>query len=174
MSYKNILVEGPDRSGKSTLVSLLSDTLGLDSIKLRHQDGNQFERYKSFYTTANRAVFDRGHISEDLYCPIYGRSASFTAKELKQLDAMINKDTLVIFCLPDPTVAMKRLQVQIKANEEAIHPRDWKRSYQAFQHVLSRFPHHLIHRSGSWIDLVELVNRVGTDFGPKPPLYPPS
>lgn len=172
MHYRNILLEGTDRGGKSTLAQRLSEDLGLDVIKLRHQPGAQFERYLGYYQHANRAVFDRGHISEELYGPIYGRPPSFSAEERRKLDHLVNKTCLVIFCLPNLEDAKQRLKKQIKAGEEVITLKDLTHSRQAFEKVLTRFPQHLIHCSGPWEEQDKLIQRVKKLFGPRLPLYP--
>lgn len=172
MKYQNILVEGTDRSGKSTLVQRLSDTLGLDNIKLRHQPGDQYQRYLGLYTLAERAVFDRGHISEELYGPIYGRNPSFTHRQQEKLDLIVNEHFLVIFCLPDLAEAQQRLDIQINDGEDVIRPNDLETSWRAFQKARDRFPNHLLHTSGPWEHLDALVQQVATLFGPREPLYP--
>lgn len=173
MTYRNILVEGTDRAGKSTLVQRLSDTLYFDSIKLRHQPGDQYARYVGYYAHAERAVFDRGHISEELYAPFYGRSASFTPRQQEKLDQLVNEQFLVIFCLPEPQQALARLVIQQQADEDVISSNDLLRSRDAFIATLPRFPHHLIFRSSNkHKELDALVAHIATLFPPKPSLYP--
>jgi thymidylate kinase len=170
MNYRNIILEGTDRSGKSTLALRLSEALAFDSLKLRHQEGNQFERYQQFYQLANRAVFDRSHISEEVYCPIYGRPPSFTREELGKLDTMVNQSCLVIFCLPPLDVALKRLAKQ-EVPTEKITPQDLGRSLQLFHEASRRFPNHLVHHSGPWEETEQLIQRVCDLFDQPPRLY---
>jgi thymidylate kinase len=172
MQYRNILLEGTDRAGKTTLAQRIGDELGFDSIKLRHQEADQYARYVGYYVHADNAVFDRGHISEDLYGPLYGRLPSFTPRQLTKLDKLVNETCLVIFCLPKPTLALKRLATQQKAGEDVITSEDLLRSCQAFEQALKRFPNHLIFRSSNkHKEMDELIAHLKQRFGPKPPLY---
>ena len=62
-----IIVEGPDCSGKSTLVNRTKNDLRWDSKSLHHKEGNQFLRYLKEYAFSEQIVLDRSHFSEEVY-----------------------------------------------------------------------------------------------------------
>ena len=63
---KRIIIEGPDCSGKSTVVDRVKNELRWDSKSLHHREVYQFYRYLKEYSSANQIVFDRSHFSEIL------------------------------------------------------------------------------------------------------------
>ena len=52
-----IIIEGPDCSGKSTVVERIKNMLRWDSKSLHHQPGNQFKRYLKEYALNDNIVF---------------------------------------------------------------------------------------------------------------------
>lgn len=123
-----ILVEGPDCSGKSTLINTLKNVLRWDSKSLHHREGDQFERYLLEYSLADRVVLDRGHISEEVYGRMWRGGDPFDLIERRILDEIVGKKMLMIFACP-PTNLMKERYLsreykqQIKLNELVLAKR---------------------------------------------------
>ena len=122
MGFRNILVEGPDCSGKSKVVERLKNTLKWDSKSLHHKEGNQFLRYLKEYANAEQIVFDRGHISEGVYSCLWRGGVPFSIGEKKILDDLIKNGFLLIFACPSIEVLKKRylersFKQQIKIEE---------------------------------------------------------
>ena len=71
MKISKIIVEGPDCSGKSTVVERIKNMLCWDSKSLHHKEGNQFLRYLREYVLNENVVFDRAHFSEEAYSHLW-------------------------------------------------------------------------------------------------------
>lgn len=105
--YKQILIEGPDCSGKSTLINRLKNELCWDAKSLHHRQGNQFLRYLQQYASQSEIIFDRGHISEAVYSTLW-RTAPFSADELNILNGIVKLQMITILALPPVSVLQER------------------------------------------------------------------
>lgn len=108
MKIKRIIIEGPDCSGKSTLVERVKNTLKWDARFLRHIEGDQFSRYLFEYASANEVVFDRSHFSENVYSKLWRGGSPFTNREKKILDSICQDETIIIFACPSNKVLRDR------------------------------------------------------------------
>src|SRR3989304_4150298 len=108
MEIKRIIIEGPDCSGKSTLVDRIKNEIKWDAKALRHKDGDQFERYLFEYATADKVVFDRGHFSENVYSKLWRSGSPFSKNEKNILDSVCQEKTLIIFSCPSSDTIKKR------------------------------------------------------------------
>ena len=105
---RNILVEGPECSGKTTLVERLRHSLhGWDSKHLAHRAGNQFDRYLEEYVNNKNVIFNRGHVSEIVYSRLWGRNC-FSESEVRVLDSVAGNSMLVVFCRAGKELIRKR------------------------------------------------------------------
>src|SRR3989338_8449754 len=96
----SILVEGPDCSGKTTLVERLKNTLRWDSLCLHHRDGDQFLRYLHAYSSQDHVVFNRGHVSEAVYGRVWRGGNPFTKEEWNVLNEVCDLRILIIVAFP--------------------------------------------------------------------------
>jgi len=103
-----IVVEGPDCSGKSTLVNRLKNELRWDAKSLHHRPGNQFQRYLAEYAFLHDTVIDRSHFSEQVYSTMWrgGSPFSFTEKEI--LDKTVLTRSRIILVCPSADILRKR------------------------------------------------------------------
>jgi len=156
-NLKVILVEGPDCSGKSTVVERLKNMLHWDSKALQHQEGNQFQRYLREYAHADKVIFDRGHFSEEVYSLLWRKGSPFSVQEKDILAALCQQMMLIIFVCP-PVEIMKRryrqrlFQQQIKFGE--LEP-----SRILFCEVMRTIPH-IVYTSQNYEELDLLLNRI--------------
>ncbi len=127
---QKILVEGPDCSGKSTLVDRLKNELGWDARHLHHQKGDQFSRYLREYANASRVVFARGHISELVYSQLWRGGNPFKENELKILNDLIEEKFIVILAYPILEVIKKRYSDRDYSQQ--IELEELKRSRELF------------------------------------------
>jgi hypothetical protein len=123
-----IIVEGPDCSGKSTLVDRLKNTLLWDAKSLHHRPGNQFRRYLQEYALLEDTVIDRSHFSEEVYSTLWRGGSPFSCVEKEILDKIALNQALVILVCPSADVLRQRYlgrnySQQIKL-EELEHSRD--------------------------------------------------
>lgn len=102
-----IVVEGPDCSGKSTLVERLKNVLHWDSKYLRHRNGDQYARYLKEYA-GEEIVLDRSHFSEEVYSNLWRGGSPFSDEEKDILDKAAAVNSIVIFAIPSLSVLKER------------------------------------------------------------------
>lgn len=154
--YRKVIVEGPDCSGKSTLVERLKNTLRWDSKYLRHSDGNQFFRYLKEYSHQESIVFDRSHFSEAVYGQLWRGGSPFNDKEKQILDDICDMHGLVIFCIP----SLEDMESRYNGRrfEQQITLDELNKSRELF---LAESKHaHIIYNSRDFDELEEVINRV--------------
>lgn len=127
---RKIIVEGPDCSGKSTVVERLKNKLRWDSKSLHHHEGDQFHRYLREYAHADKVVFDRAHFSEIVYSILWRKGNPFTELEEDFLEFIAQKDALIIFACPSLETLEERYK-QRKFNQQ-ITLRELKRARELF------------------------------------------
>ncbi|GEM_PF-2438433 len=106
--YSQILIEGPDCSGKSTLINRLKNELCWDAKSLHHRPGNQFLRYLKEYSSQSEVIFDRGHISEAVYSTLWRGGTPFSGDELNILSGIVKLQMIAILALPKVSVLQSR------------------------------------------------------------------
>lgn len=149
-----ILVEGPDCSGKTTLVERLKNELHWDAKSLHHLEGDQFKRYLREYALAERIVFNRGHFSEIAYSMLWRDGNPFSAEEHHILDEICRQNMIVILASPPLEVLQQRYQQrdfpqQIRYEELAMID-------HYFREIMKDVPH-LHYRSSSQQELQSLI-----------------
>lgn len=153
----NILIEGPDCSGKSTLVEQLKNLLRWDAKALHHRPGDQFLRYLKEYTQQEKVIFDRGHFSEYVYGQLWRKGNPFSTVEMDILNQFCRQRMLVIFTCPPLEVMMERyLQRQY---QQQIKLEELEKSRQLFCETLSNIPH-LTYTSQNWLELQYILDTV--------------
>ena len=154
-----ILVEGPDCSGKSTLVDRLKNTIHWDSLSLHHRDGDQFSRYLQVYSSHNHVVFNRGHVSEAVYGRLWREGNPFTKEEWNVLNDVCNLRMLVIVSFP--SIETMRLRYQERKYSQQLSFDELDASRNLFEHYTDRVSFvPLWYHSESFNELEELVKKV--------------
>ncbi|MBI4451328.1 hypothetical protein HY642_05110 [Candidatus Woesearchaeota archaeon] len=120
MAVCRVLVEGPDCSGKSTLVERLKNALRWDSKSLRHIEGDQFERYIKEYASQRFVVFDRGHVSEAVYGRLWRGGSPFAADERRLLDDFTSSRIYVILACPALSAMQERYSARRFAQQISV------------------------------------------------------
>jgi guanylate kinase len=103
-----IIVDGPDCSGKSTLVERLKNTLKWDAKSLHHRPGNQFQRYLKEYAFLENTVIDRSHFSEEVYSKMWRGGSPFSFDEKEILDKLSSQKSLIVLVCPSADVLKQR------------------------------------------------------------------
>ncbi len=152
-----ILVEGPDCSGKTTLVERLKNELRWDAKALHHLNGNQFNRYLKEYALQEKIIFNRGHYSEIAYGKLWRAGNPFSAEEQQILDKICQQNMVIIFACPPLEVLQHRyrkrnFQQQIKYEELELVRNN-------FCEFMESVPH-LLYQSASYDELQSLVTNV--------------
>ena len=157
MKISKIIVEGPDCSGKSTLVERLKNKLKWDSKSLHHKEGNQFQRYLHEYAFADNVVFDRSHISEEVYGTLWRGGSSFMKSEKEILDCLIKYNSIIIFACPPLDVMKERYK--LKGFEQQISIEELEKSRELFLKNMGRVKH-ILYTSSSYEELDNLIVNV--------------
>lgn len=98
---RNIIVEGVECSGKTTLIEEVRRRVpGWDLKYLGHRNGNQFDRYMWEYMVNRGVIFNRSHFSEIVYSKLRQRGEPFADAERRTLDDTVGRRALIIFCDP--------------------------------------------------------------------------
>jgi guanylate kinase len=155
--YRFIIIEGPDCSGKSTLVERLKNSLHWDSKYLRHAGKNQFFRYLCEYATQKKTVFDRAHFSEEVYSHMWRGGSPFATGEKKILDEICTLHALTIFCLPSKEDMIARYNS--RDFDQQITLEEMIESYEAFAKQADKFGD-MVYCSQNYTELDELVEKV--------------
>ena len=77
MDTKNIVVEGCDGTGKTTLCNKLAEKYGFDVVHVTSKDPNDFDFYRQTLRKAN-VVYDRHFLGELIYPKIYNRKGNLS------------------------------------------------------------------------------------------------
>lgn len=95
----NIILEGPDAVGKSTLAEKLKIKYGMDVINSTSKTRNDFTYHIDLLDYHDNTVFDRFHIGEMVYPEIYNRPGKLTSDEFIEITKRIvdNNDMLIVF-----------------------------------------------------------------------------
>ncbi len=152
-----ILVEGPDCSGKSTLVNRIKNDLKWDSRSLHHQEGDQFYRYLREYANAENVVFDRGHISEKIYSFMWGRTKPFPNGGVDILDSLVRQKFVLILACPEIDVLERRYKKRKFQQEIKLDELDQSRNF--FRLYCNKFEP-LIYKSENYEELDQIMKKI--------------
>lgn len=152
-----IIIEGPDCSGKSTVVDRIKNALHWDSKSLHHKEGNQFARYLKEYAANEYVVFDRSHFSEEVYSNLWRGGSPFSKEEKEILDNVCRLNTLIIFTCPAAEVLKERYLK--RGYEQQIKLEELEKSRELFCSAFNEMPHSL-YTSKDYDELNALVKEV--------------
>ena len=109
----NYIVVGTDCSGKTSLVNLLAETLKFTVIK-----GSSFELsnctneelFEKFLLFAglDEVVFDRFHLCNEVYSPMYDDFASLTDEQRREIELEFEGNAVIIYLYADDEVLEQR------------------------------------------------------------------
>ncbi len=152
-----ILIEGSDCSGKTTLVERIKNEFRWDAKALHHRDGEQFPRYLREYALSEQVVFNRGHFSEIVYGKLWRGGNPFSEEQQSILDAICRQKMLLIFACPPLETLQQRYRVrkfpqQIKYDKLVVVE-------EYFHELMGKMPH-LSYRSTSYDELDSLLPQI--------------
>lgn len=106
---KNIVIEGPNNVGKTTLIEYLLELNEFKNWRVEHmtaESPNSFDFYDATLRNCTRTIFDRHCIGETIYPVLRGADAGVTADDIVKL-VKTHTDTLFIFVTADLTFISK-------------------------------------------------------------------
>lgn len=106
-----IVIEGPDKTGKTTLAKAIAQQLGYEYKHFSAPKGSPADEYIDFLLALKRpTVCDRFHLSELVYGPMFRGKAGITPLELVTIERVMRlKQTVLIHAVTNMKLANKRL-----------------------------------------------------------------
>lgn len=80
----NIIIEGPDGVGKTTLVNKLKEYYNIDSIRLSYKDPKDLNFYSRVLEKSD-CIFDRQFLSEIVYSSLFNRECQLDKHDIATL-----------------------------------------------------------------------------------------
>lgn len=107
----NVILEGLDAAGKTTLAEKLRDKYGMSILHSTASTRNDLHYHLDLLDYRTNTVFDRFHAGEVIYPKIYGRKAKMTDAEIEEVERRIidNNDIFIIFITSDMKIINERL-----------------------------------------------------------------
>lgn len=148
----NIIIEGPDGAGKSTLANQLADILNLEIVHFvaPTDDSSQFDMYRNFMFNAKNIILDRAWYSDMVYGPIYRGKAEITLELMRELERG-SEDTILIYCTGSRQAmwdeATQRGETYVKTYTE------FEKICSKYDEIMLRYHHKIpVHvREASWL-----------------------
>lgn len=75
------IIEGPDGTGKSTLVEKLANLYHCDIVRMTKNGSKKVTDYLDKHNLDN-VIFDRSFLSEHVYCSLFGKKPSFSKDDI--------------------------------------------------------------------------------------------
>lgn len=106
-----IIVEGPDKCGKTSLAQALSFALGWPALHFSQPKGDAIGEYRAALEDNPRPfIADRFHLGEFVYGPLY-RATVPDAERMRRLeDDLISRGALLVLMYDSPTAVVERFQ----------------------------------------------------------------
>lgn len=107
----NIILEGPDATGKSTLAEKLKSKYGMRIINSTSKTRNDLHYHIDLLDYQENTVFDRFHVGEMVYPDIYGRDGKLSDQDFIKITSRIveNNDLFIVFYCSDIEILKERL-----------------------------------------------------------------
>ena len=107
----NVILEGLDAAGKTTLAEKLRKKFGMRIIHSTSKTRNDLHYHIDLLDYQENTVFDRFHCGEAVYPKIYGRKAKLSKKDFDIIEKRIidNNDIFIIFITSDMNIINERL-----------------------------------------------------------------
>lgn len=130
---------GCDKTGKTTLVKKLAEKYDAEIIKTSQpQTDDAFKEYVKTICELDLDkdyVFDRFHLGEIVYGPLYRNKSDLTASKLHYLEMkLLRYNAMVIYCSTDSQVIINNF---VKDMEEFTKPEDVLKIMLCFENALN-------------------------------------
>lgn len=107
MNVRNIVIEGCDGTGKTTLCKKLAEKYGWDIVHVTSKDPNDFDFYKETLRKTN-VIFDRHFIGELIYPEVYNRDPKLDYNDALWLKNYVKKTNTCVLILTTNIDEIKR------------------------------------------------------------------
>lgn len=113
----HIIIEGLDKTGKSTLAKFLSEKTGMPIVKFSNPkpDEDPAVQYAEFVVTAQPCIVDRMHLSEMAYGPVLRGESCVDENVQRVIEGLLkNRGSVGIYC----SAALEDLKRRFKEDGE--------------------------------------------------------
>lgn len=108
----NVIIEGVDGAGKTTLIRQIADELDCDILCMTRCGSKDYSDYVA-KAQLRRMVSDRSFLSEIVYCTVFGRKCSITPLQMDSLIKYYRSHGWKFYLLDaDAETIRKRLMVR--------------------------------------------------------------
>lgn len=147
-----IFVEGPDGSGKSTLIKQLSEKYITARVPKTAETAHVWNEFQTIDGDIN-IVFDRSPLTEIIYRSVYGPKSSFSLEDcLEWL-----KGNKIVFCDTDSAYddAQRRGEDNVTSK---VHHETLRLRYQCLADILKQSGFNVYHYDWHLQDLYEVID----------------
>lgn len=139
---KFIIIEGLDKTGKSTLAQFLSEKTGMPIKKFSAPEAGEdpYTQYEDFFLQNKEGIIDRCHLSEMAYGPVFrGKSSINEGKQYLLEEWLLMTGVVGVYCEAEKEVLVKRFE---EDGEDFIKPEQIEAVQEGFEKALttSRIP----------------------------------
>lgn len=133
-----IILEGENKTGKTTLAKYISDCYDFDVIKCSQPKGDPYVEYmkilKSIEKSGRNTVIDRFVYGEFVYGPLYRGKSSLTKTQLRNIELKaLSLNAHLIYCHDTPANIEARFEAE---GEEFAKPQLIKKTLELFDGVI--------------------------------------
>ncbi len=157
-----IIVEGADKTGKTTLCQAIVKKFGCRYIHFSKPKKRAANEYADLLLSPDEdRVCDRFHLGELVYAPILNRDTQLDDVEFVTIERLLRlKQAILIQTTTDSVLANKRLLVSTQY--EAVDQRQNQLAAQGFKNVINRsnVKHIFKYDGSSYDNLNELLNKL--------------
>jgi len=133
---KIIIIEGENKTGKSTLAKYIVDNYGYEYIKCSQPGDDAFKEYKDIIKSLDQNknyVIDRFLYGEFVYGPLYRNKCQLNNAKMFELENMIYKDAIIIYCYDSASNIAKRFEEE---KEEFANADKIQQALDLFKHTM--------------------------------------
>ena len=140
-----IILEGCDKTGKSTLAKELQERHGYKVIKCSNPKGDPYVEYVTKLLGEDNVIFDRFLYGELVYGPIYRRKSQLNANQVQNLELLLrSRDAVVVYCHAGVDFIKRKFTEE---NEDFAKAEHVERILSGYEDVLSRSTLRVIRRA---------------------------
>ena len=134
-----LILEGCDKTGKSTLAAKLSKELGFPILKTSapKKGEDPYREYVTKILTSNEnIIFDRFHLGELVYGPIYRKKSQLDQAQFRSLELLLKaRDARIIYCEAPKEFILQKFK---EDNETFAQPSDIQLILDTYKSILSK------------------------------------
>lgn len=133
----NVILEGLDAAGKTTLAEKLRDKYGMSILHSTAKTRNDLGYHLDLLDYRTNTVFDRFHVGEYVYPKVYSRKPKVNKNEMEMIEKRIidNNDLFIIFI----TSKMQVINDRLIARGEEDYLEEMKDQNKWFKKYIKKF-----------------------------------